>query len=85
RNEPIDSQFYSIIPVEMEMEGTYSQIATFFDYIGKLTRIVNITNINLVNPVQDSNGRVTMKSQVMATTYRYKPEKSPGRSAGGAK
>jgi type IV pilus assembly protein PilO len=78
RLEPMDSQFYSVIPVEMEMFGSYNQIATFFDYIGKLTRIVNITNISMTDPKQDNNGRVTIKTSVLATTYRYKPEKNPG-------
>lgn len=78
RLPPVDSesQFYSILPVQMDMVGTYNQIATFFDYIGKLTRIVNITNIKLSDPVQDQNGRVMIKSNVLATTYRYKPEKA---------
>jgi type IV pilus assembly protein PilO len=75
RSEPIETQFYAVIRVNMEMVGSYNQIATFFDYIGKLTRIVNITNISLSDPKQDANGRVVVKATVLATTYRYKPEK----------
>ncbi len=78
RLEPIDMQFYSIIPVKMEMVGTYHQIATFFHYIGKLTRIVNISEVNLLDPEQQPDGRVLLQAKFLATTYRYrKPTASP--------
>ncbi len=72
RVEPVDSNFYSVIPVNMEMRGTYHQISTFFHYIGKLTRIVNVTNISLTAPKTDAAGKVTVLATVLATTYRYK-------------
>ncbi len=92
RGEPVDSNFYSIIPVTMEMVGTYHQIATFFHYIGKLTRIVNVTNIRLTDPKQDNAGKVVVRAAVLATTYRYKTPTAaagapgaPARGAGGGK
>lgn len=84
RMEPVPSNFYSVIPVTMEMRGTYHQISTFFHYIGKLTRIVNVTNISLTNPVEDSSGKVTVLAKVLATTYRYKkPTSAPAGAPAG--
>ena len=86
RMNPMETDFYSIIPVNMEMEGTYHQIATFFHYIGKLTRIVNITNIELSSPKQERTGKVTLSAKVLATTYRYRKEdKSRGKPRGKGK
>ena len=42
--------FYAEVPVEIEIGGTYHQIATFFDEVGQLERIVNIDQFNLTQP-----------------------------------
>lgn len=65
--------FYAEVPVKIAVEGTFHQIATFFDEVGKLQRIVNINDITLGAP-QVSPERVTIKAECVATTFRYLDE-----------
>ena len=87
RLEEVTQGFYSAIPVMMTLEGTYQQIATFFYYVGKLTRIVNLTNIDLQGPTDQliMQDPVILKGRVLATTFRYSPAGGGGRGGGGGK
>ncbi|MFT6397664.1 MAG: type IV pilus assembly protein PilO [Bradymonadia bacterium] len=46
---------YSTIPVELKLEGTYDQISDFFYFIGRQQRIVNVSDIELARPANQSN------------------------------
>jgi type IV pilus assembly protein PilO len=59
-------EFYSVIPVDIQVEGTYQEFETFFDNVSKLPRIVNIDNIK-ITPKKDS-GLIT---SCRAVTYRF--------------
>lgn len=73
RLEEVSQGFYSYIPVMLNLKGTYAQIATFFYYVGKLTRIVNLSNIELQAPERAIEEPVVLEGQVLATTFRYSP------------
>ena len=70
-------EFYIEIPVNIEVEGSYHDVALFFDKIGKLDRIVNIINVSMA-PVKEQ--RTTLRTSCVATTYRFK-ETTEGESA----
>jgi len=73
--------FYAEIPVAMEIEGNYHEIATFFDKVSKEERIINITNIEFNDP-NVRNGKVTLKGACLAKTFKAVPEQ-PGAAAPG--
>lgn len=73
-------QLYVRIPVKMTLVGTFHQIATFFYYVGKLTRIVNVENIELA-VAERTVDRATLRAVCTATTFMYRPQ---GAAAGGA-
>lgn len=58
--------FYAVVPVSLDMSGTYHETAMFFDSIGKLTRIVNVQNFSLG---RGAGGNVSVKCNV--ETYRF--------------
>ena len=66
-------EFYAEVPVSIIVEGTFHQIATFFDEVGRLSRIVNINQIGLRDP-KVLEDRVLIKSDCLATTFRYLEE-----------
>jgi type IV pilus assembly protein PilO len=71
-----EGTFYSKIPVKITLSGNYHEIATFFDLVGKLKRIVNISDIGLKSP--DKKGdKVVLKVDCLATTFRFVDSK-PG-------
>jgi type IV pilus assembly protein PilO len=66
-------EFYAEVPVEMQVRGTYHQVAKFFDRVRKLDRIVNVSNIVLRDPkVVDEDLLLEANSQV--TTFRFLSE-----------
>lgn len=69
------SGLYSEIPVDVEIAGSYHTVATFFDRVGKLPRIVNIGNIRMSNPRLDK-GRLIVQITFVATAFAA-PEEKP--------
>jgi type IV pilus assembly protein PilO len=65
--------FYAEVPVSISVQGTFHQIATFFDDVAQLSRIVNINQINIRDP-QVQTDSVQVKTDCVATTFRYLDE-----------
>lgn len=62
--------FYAEIPVDINIRGTYHNVITFFDGVGRLKRLVNIANIGSKNPKM-SGDQVILDFTTTATTYRF--------------
>ena len=55
-------------PIQLELDGTFHNVAIFFDRVGKFTRIVNISNVDITGkPQPEPNSTVTTKC--VATTF----------------
>ena len=65
--------FYAAVPVEMQMRGTYHELAMFLDRVKRLDRIVNVTDIHLTKPHID-NERMLLEATCMVTTFRFLDE-----------
>jgi len=66
--EPKD--FYSAVPVDIIVYGTFYNVANFFVAVSKLPRIVNINNVAM-SDIRDAGGRTMMKVSCLATTFRF--------------
>jgi type IV pilus assembly protein PilO len=78
-------RFYAKIPIPMTVTGNFHEIATFFDSLGRMRRIVNVTDIVLADP-KDVNGKVMLQAKFLATTFMFiDPAKASGKpdAAGG--
>ncbi len=63
-------EFYAEVPVDMQVRGTYHQVASFFDEVAKLDRIVNVSNIVLRDPkVVDDD--LLLEANSTVTTFRF--------------
>lgn len=62
--------FYAEVPVELKLVGSYHEVALFSDAVGKLPRIVNLTNLSLGSP-KDVGGRTVLSIDCLATTFRF--------------
>ena len=74
-------QFYAEIPVDIKVTGSYHEVATFFDKVSRLSRLVNIDNITL-NAAKKGNN---LNISCTALTYRFvetKPQKGPAKKPG---
>lgn len=70
--EPKD--FYSAVPVEIAVSGSFYNVANFFVAVSNLPRIVNINNVS-VSDIKDVGGRTMMKVNCLATTFRFLEKK----------
>jgi type IV pilus assembly protein PilO len=85
KNEEMRGTF-AAVPVAMVVEGSFHEVAVFFDRLAKLPRIVNVTNINLTDP-KIINKKIMLKGAYTATTYRFlEASEAPkaGKAAGAA-
>ncbi len=66
----VSKGFYAEVPASVDLVGSYHQIAEFAQSVGKLSRIVNISDLNLSGPaVQGSTAILRIKCKV--TTFRF--------------
>jgi type IV pilus assembly protein PilO len=61
--------FYIEIPVAIKVSGTYHNVASFFDKVGRMERIVNILDVSM-SPVKPLS--TTLITTCDAVTYRFK-------------
>lgn len=65
-------KYYARIPMKLELEGRFHQIAKFFYGVGQVDRIINIENITITDPeVRDED--VYVKVEALATAFRTVP------------
>jgi type IV pilus assembly protein PilO len=62
-------EFYTEVPFEMELDGPYYSMLGFFDRVGKLERIVNVSDLLV------STTRKPMDAKAKKT-YQYAPNES---------
>jgi type IV pilus assembly protein PilO len=70
--EPKD--FYSAVPVDISVSGSFYNVANFFVAVSNLPRIVNINNVS-VSDIRDVGGRSMMRVNCLATTFRFLEKK----------
>ncbi len=64
----INKQLHAEWPITLQLEGTYHNLASFFDKVGKFTRIVNINALDVRGKDRpDPNASIT--ATCVATTF----------------
>ena len=62
--------FYAEVPIGIELEGQYHDVARFFDLMSKLPRIVNMGSLDMKVASEDSE-ETRVKVSGTATTFRF--------------
>jgi type IV pilus assembly protein PilO len=69
-SQPVaQKEFYTEVPFEMELDGPYYSMLGFFDRVGKLERIVNVSDL-LVSTTRKPSDAKAKK------TYQYAPNET---------
>ena len=65
--------FYAEIPLKIEVTGPYHNVATFFDQVSRLSRIVNIGDVTMteMKAAKTQADTVVLKTGCTATTYKF--------------
>jgi type IV pilus assembly protein PilO len=61
-------QFYARVPMRLELEGRYHQVAKFFYNVGQLDRIINMENLSITEPHMKGD-EVLLKVNALATAF----------------
>jgi type IV pilus assembly protein PilO len=72
-------QYYEEWPINISVAGNYHILAKFFERIGKLYRIINVRDINII-AYSNARNTNTLTATCVATTFIYK-EAAPARPA----
>jgi len=70
RREEVVHDFYAEVPLDIEIEGQYHNIATFFDMLANLPRIVNVGSLD-IKVGKDTMDSTILKVTGTATTFRF--------------
>ena len=66
--------FYAQVPVDILVRGAYHQVAAFFDKVGHMARIVNVTNVGIKSPPKLESETVALDTSCAAVTFRFLDE-----------
>jgi type IV pilus assembly protein PilO len=64
----VTKQLHAEWPITLELDGTYHNLALFFDRVGKFTRIVNISGLDVKGKERSASG-TTITAICVATTF----------------
>ena len=66
----VNRGFYAEVPIALEFYGSYHELATFFDRLSRLSRIVNITQLDM-KLESKSEDRPKLQIKGVATTFQF--------------
>jgi len=66
----IMQEFYAEVPVDMVVRGKFHDAVGFFDEVGRLTRLVNLNNIEMKNP-KPAGERMNLDTSTLMTAFRF--------------
>lgn len=70
RRDEVVHGFYAEVPIDLSIEGTYHNLARFFDLMASLPRIVNMGSID-VRVGSDTLDATMLEVKGTATTFRF--------------
>ena len=66
----VTKELHAEWPISLELDGTYHNLAQFFDTVGKFTRIVNITDVDIQDkPAAAAEANSNITAKCVATTF----------------
>ena len=72
----LDHDFYSEWPIQISLQGTYHNLALFFDRIGRFSRIINVENLKMSAMNRNPRG-YTIGATFVAKTFVYREQPPP--------
>jgi type IV pilus assembly protein PilO len=69
----VQKDFFSEWPINLEVDGSYHSLGIFFDKLSKFSRIVNVSDVKVIENKKKSTQTIT--ATCVATTFVYNEEK----------
>ena len=68
---PVAKEFYTEVPVQVKVIGTYHNLGTLFERLGKMERIVNVADLTIGPTGKDKKAGATIQAEFGLVTYTY--------------
>jgi len=81
--EFVPKEFYSEWPIEIAVDGTYHNLALFFDRMSRFSRIINVEDLK-INTLDNSPGK-SIAANFVAKTFIYTGDETGAGAPGGGK
>ena len=78
--EPIGKDFYSEYPIEISLDGTYHNLALFFDRMSRFSRIINVEELKIQGMENQPNKSIA--ASFVAKTFIYSADEETQPKAG---
>lgn len=82
QGKPVRKEYYSEIPVEIQVNGGFHQILQFLSKVGSMDRIIHVSKLKM-SGYKPATG--TVLASLQATTYKYESEPMPKKEQPGKK
>ena len=82
--EYINRDFYAEWPIDLQVDGSYHNLALFFEKIARFSRIINIEDL-VMTGYNDAQGGRTLGANFTAKTFIYLGDTEAATPPGGAK
>jgi len=78
-----DKDFYSEWPISIQLQGTYHNLALFYDRIGRFSRIINIDDLTVtaIDPLLSQGHSINAAFVAKTFVYREEEEAAPAVAA----
>jgi type IV pilus assembly protein PilO len=80
--EYVNKDFYAEWPIEIVLDGTFHNLALFFDKMARFSRIINVESLVLTGYPEAKLGR-TLGAKFVLKTFIYIGDTSQGAASGG--
>jgi len=74
----VTKQLHAEWPITLELDGTYHNLATFFDRVGRFTRIVNVSDLDVKGKDKPA-ANSTITATCVATTFVLLEKPAPAK------
>lgn len=66
----VSKGFFAEVPADLQLQGSYHEVAQFAEAVGGLSRIVNLSNLRMSSP-KVAGGDVELQINAKVTTFRF--------------
>lgn len=79
---PVAKEFYTEVPVQLKVMGTYHDLGLLFERLGRLERIINVADLTIRQAAKGQRAGDSIQAEFGVVTYTYSG--TSGAKSGGA-
>ena len=68
---PVAKEFYTEVPVQLKVLGTYHDLGMLFERLGRLERIVNVADMSIRQAAKGQKAGASIQAEFGVVTYTY--------------